>query len=374
MKTQSLKSMILSNLNQIPGWKTDRRIIVFESDDWGSIRMPSSEVYKDLAAQGLNIGDFYNRYDSLATASDLEALFDVLSSIKDQYGRNPAITANCLVANPDFEKIRKDDFKKYHFVLLPDTLKNSKGCENSFKLWKEGIEKGIFIPQFHGREHLNISLWMKALSDHHNETRIAFDLGFWGQQTDYKFAKRKHFLAAYDHESEDQLLDIINIIRNGISIFEKLFGYKPKSFIAPNYIWNSGIERTFHEEGTSYIQTQRKQLIPIRERNEYKTIPHFTGQINEFQQIYFMRNASFEPSSDFKTDWIAECLRGISRAFWWRKPAIISTHRVNYIGSIEPINRARNLKLFKQLLKEIIRIWPGVEFLTSDILGDLIAN
>jgi len=87
-----------------------------------------------------------------------------------------------------------------------------------------------------------------------------------------------------------------------------------------------------------------------------------------------MRNASFEPSSDFKTDWIAECLRGISRAFWWRKPAIISTHRVNYIGSIEPINRARNLKLFKQLLKEIIRIWPGVEFLTSDILGDLIAN
>ena len=31
-------------LINIPGWRTNRHIVVIESDDWGSIRMPSCEV------------------------------------------------------------------------------------------------------------------------------------------------------------------------------------------------------------------------------------------------------------------------------------------------------------------------------------------
>ena len=36
---------IFHNLLSIPGWRTNRHIVVIESDDWGSIRMPSKEVY-----------------------------------------------------------------------------------------------------------------------------------------------------------------------------------------------------------------------------------------------------------------------------------------------------------------------------------------
>ena len=59
---------VLRNLLYIPGWRTSRKIIVIESDDWGSIRMPSADVYNKFIAQGFDLaGSDYNRLDSLET-------------------------------------------------------------------------------------------------------------------------------------------------------------------------------------------------------------------------------------------------------------------------------------------------------------------
>jgi len=40
-----LEKALRKNLVNIPGWRTNRKIVVIESDDWGSVRMPSREVY-----------------------------------------------------------------------------------------------------------------------------------------------------------------------------------------------------------------------------------------------------------------------------------------------------------------------------------------
>jgi hypothetical protein len=62
--------------------------VVFESDDWGSIRMPSINSLNYLIKNGvdLNKGDSlrYNSNDTLATPADLSALFDILSSHRDK--------------------------------------------------------------------------------------------------------------------------------------------------------------------------------------------------------------------------------------------------------------------------------------------------
>jgi hypothetical protein len=47
-------------------------------------------------------------------------------------------------------------------------------------------------------------------------------------------------------------------------------------------------------------------------------------------------------------------------------------HRVNFIGSINQNNRERNLKLFKELLDKIDKLWPNVEFLSSKDLAEII--
>jgi hypothetical protein len=84
-----------------------------------------------------------------------------------------------------------------------------------------------------------------------------------------------------------------------------------------------------------------------------------------------VRNAYFEPFSDPSIDWVGSCLKDISKAFFWKIPAIISAHRVNFIGAIVPENRENNLMLLNRLLGSVLKTWPEVEFMTSDQLGTI---
>ena len=31
-------------------------------------------------------------------------------------------------------------------------------------LWRQGIDERLFVPAFHGREHLSVTRWLKALA------------------------------------------------------------------------------------------------------------------------------------------------------------------------------------------------------------------
>ena len=61
------------------GWHTDRKLLIIESDDWGTIRMPSRAAYDALAKQNpLVEQDAFARLDTLASATDLSRLFEYL--------------------------------------------------------------------------------------------------------------------------------------------------------------------------------------------------------------------------------------------------------------------------------------------------------
>ena len=47
---------------------------------------------------------------------------------------------------------------------------------------KEGIAAGIFHPQFHGREHLNVKKWLKVLQSGEKDTCLAFEKGTFGNK------------------------------------------------------------------------------------------------------------------------------------------------------------------------------------------------
>lgn len=88
--------------------------------------------------------------------------------------------------------------------------------------------------------------------------------------------------------------------------------------------------------------------------------------------IYLMRNVFFEPSQSNVSDTVGECMTRINQAFRWGKAAVICAHRLNFIGSIDKSNTDRNLPMFKELLRRIVKQWPDVEFMSSDQLGNLI--
>ena len=371
-----IKELLIRILKSIPGWHTSRKIVVFESDDWGSTRMPSVKAYNSLLKAGIPVDrDRYNKFDTLADKQDLLGLFEVLTSVQDRNGSYAKFTPMSLVANPDFKKNRENNFQKYYYETLPQTLNRYGGSYNDvMSLWREGINMGIFEPQFHGREHLNVNLWIKALQANSRETRIAFDHEVYGHPGD-SYTKRKNlFMSAYEFDSEAEFNEIPEIIIDGIRLFEELFGYKPYAFMAPCAIWSSKIEPYLAEGGIKVIQSSVIRYEPYygAQPNKYKKYVRFHGSVNSSGQIYSIRNCSFEPSSDPDKDWVNSCMADINNAFYWKRPAIISPHRVNFIGSLVPENRDRGLTALKKLLQAMLKKWPDIEFMTSKELGELV--
>ena len=94
MSLGAIKSAITRNLTNIPGWRTNRKIVVIESDDWGSIRMASKEAYNYFLGKDVPVDKSpYNSFDALECNEDLEMLFDVLGSVKDVNGNSAILTA-----------------------------------------------------------------------------------------------------------------------------------------------------------------------------------------------------------------------------------------------------------------------------------------
>ncbi len=365
-----IKTAASQNFINIPGWRTGRKIVVIESDDWGSIRMPSKKVYSKFVAKGLDIaGSDYNRLDTLESNEDMGMLYEVLNSVEDSTGRHPLITANFVVGNPDFKKIKQSDFTEYYFEPVTETLKRYPGREKVEFLWKQGCDIGIFHPQFHGREHVNVVRWMNALRTRTPEIMYTFN-----SETTFSGDGDYNFMEVLDYNTPDDLLRMKESLAEGLDLFEDIFGFRSRSFIPPCYTWNSDVEDTLHKKGVRYIQGLVIQSIPTGSFGNYTKKYHFLGNRNSYGQYFLIRNVFFEPSLTKSSDIIGECLRRINIAFRWRKPAIISAHRINFIGTLDERNRTENLKLFRDLLQRIIKLWPDVEFMSSDQLGDLIAK
>ena len=68
------KKELLQTITNVLAYKTNRKIVVCESDDWGSIRMPSKLAYSNLLKKGIGVDKsyLYDTLDSLEKKEDLE--------------------------------------------------------------------------------------------------------------------------------------------------------------------------------------------------------------------------------------------------------------------------------------------------------------
>lgn len=369
-----IKKKITDIAVNIRGPRIERKIVVFESDDWGNIRMPNKALQDDLAAKGFPFEkQHYERVDSIAREEDLEALFSLLLQFKDKYGHHPVITAMTVMANPDFAKIRESYFNVYSYRCLKDVLQDySKGTNSIFDLWQKGIEENVFFPQFHGREHINVCQWLRDLRIKNNDNRLAFDLGIPGFFERSCPDKGNIYAKALKVYEPEDIGFVKKSIEEGLDLFESTFGYQSKSFMAPSYTWNDEVELSLHKKGVKFIQSAYYQNCSVYDGgNEVRH--HYFGQKNKNGQYYLLRNCSFEPSQcNYTQEVVDNCLSEIATAFRFGKPATISVHRLNFIGAIYKENRDKSLKLMGNLLSSIIKEWPDVQFLDSVSVGNIL--
>ncbi len=370
----NIKQTLSLNLKNLLGWRTKRKIVVFSVDDYGNVRLDSKSARERMDRLGITAQNRFDRLDTLETREDLEMLFDALLSVKDQHGRHAVFTPFALPCNIDFEQMKKNGYDEYRYELLPETYKKlserqPQAYDGAWDLWLQGIEQGLMKPQFHGREHLNLKVLEEKLKEKNKELITNLENHSFTSLSDTGYESISS-LAAFDFWEFTENERFHNVITDGLNRFEEVYGYRSCHFTPPVYNIHPVLYRTLMENGVEFIDSALLKSEHQGEGN-FKKKFNYTGKTIEGLSI-IVRNVVFEPTEERSLDWVDFAVKQIEAAFRWKKPAIISSHRVNYCGHIEPGNREKGLKKLENLLMKIVEKWPDAEFMSLDSLGKLI--
>jgi hypothetical protein len=364
---------LFKKLTNIPALKTNKKLIVLLSDDWGSVRMRSVKDQKELVDKELCSNNRFDQFDTLETNADMEDLFNVLLKHNDHKGNHPVITAVTNVANPDFKRIQEEDFQKYHFESIAKTYQRYEDSNKVLDLVKQGIQQNIFVPQSHGREHVQINWWLEELQNKNSFAQKAFENEFFflGAKHLNKPKRGRGIGAAFDVWDEKDVQSHQKTATSALALFEELYGYKSKVFTPPAMFYNPNLEATLVQQDIDWLDVGRFFKVPLMggaERYQY----NYLGRNKKSGLKVLVRNCMFESNMSATNNGVARCMQDIEEAFKAKQPALISNHRASFVGRIDKTNREKGLKALDLLLKSILSKWPDAEFITVDGLTNKI--
>lgn len=354
----------VSLLKNSIGVGTQRKLVAFYVDDWGSVRTRNKKAVGYLQSKGIDVDKSrFSRYDSLASADDLSALFESLRSVKDKNGNSACFTAVMNPCNPNFDAIRKNQFSGFVSEPFTDTLAKY-GFQKSLDLWKEGIREKLFYPIFHGTEHVSRTQLMKALRMGNEPDVRAFECDSVGTTGSLAGIMQPCYI---EHAKDNE--DLAENIRMGLDTFEKIFSFRARQFKAGDDVVSPDLYPVLQACGIAYMDEPTYINRHLGD-GKFKRYFAYTGKVNHTGQRIIVRNCIFEPTDNHTSDALSKCLQMIDAAFCMKKPAIISSHRVNFAGTIDEKNREAGLAKLVLLLRTIVNRYPEVEFVNADQLGD----
>ena len=354
------------------GWKTKRKIIVFESDDWGSFRFKNKSI-RDKYIRKFDSRLWMHNNDSFESFDDLYALSEVLDSFKDSQNRSVCFTFLMNPSNPNFKKIEADNFKYFYFEPFLETLEKRQDGKQIFHWYKNALQENLIEVGFHGREHLNVKQWMSDIRNGNDVAIRSFNDRVWGLSKVYEPNVRSSYRATFDLTSKQDLGDLRTNIEEGIALLNDTFCQNTTYFLPPNGIYHLNLNPALVTNGIKFIGLPKLYNNPLEHRWYQKKLFWLGKKTNEKLTV-ITRNVMFEPGSPRHGNWIETALTQIAVAFKNKQPAVISTHRANYVGDLNTDNKKRGLDQLSNLLLQIKSKWPDVEFMTSSQLGHLINN
>ena len=346
-------------LNYRLGWRTKRPILVIESDDWGSEHIPGPKAIEKMKEMGLFLSDSHGMFDSLETADDIDKLCDILNSHKDGDGNPAVMTANFIMANPDYVAIRESNYSSFKAKPIYSGWNHEPDAKTMLQKYREGINCGVIVPQLHGMLHFCPDVWMENLCRGDPETLKAFDLQMIGEKEDASGIGIQSMSPIY-HESGQA---IRQLVREGIETFRSCFNIDSFTTIAPCYCWRSDeTEQALLACGIRVMQGKEYQYLP-----DGSVRPHYIGQRGPGGILYMVRNCVLEPISAGTT--VEQCISQIEWAFQHSLPAVLCSHRTNYTSRVATEVRDKGLAVLDGVLKQVKEKFGDVEFLSSDKLA-----
>ena len=369
------KRKLLDNLKNIPGWHTAEKLVMFSVDDYGNVRLDSKGARDRMAAGGVELQGRFDHLDTLETRQDLEALLEALSNVTDSRGRHAVFTPYALSANPDFGAMAQSE-QGYQYEPLTHTFERlaaeqPAAYEGAWSLCQEGMRAGLLQPQFHGREHLNVEVLERKLKSRDQALKINIENRSMAGLGDEPSLPGVGFTHSFGLWERAETVRHCEIIGDGLKLFEQVFGFRSKIFTPP--------AQKLHPELYPFVESQGvraidKPLHCLRRLHRERTVREFNtlGRRRGQGHVSLVRNVVFEPSNDPAFNSVGLALDQVAAAFRWRKPAIISSHRVNFCGHIEEANRRLGLDALRRLLQGIVQRWPDVQFISADELVERI--
>jgi hypothetical protein len=365
---RDLGRRVINEIKAIPGWRTRQKLVVFNVDDYGNVRLASGAAHAALTKAGVALEGRFDRLDTLETREDLDALLGVLDSVRDSAGRGAVFTPYALSANPDFEALRKAP-EQYRYEALPQSFarraaEDPQAYEGAWALWQEGIARGLLSPEFHGREHLNLRLLEHKLARRDPDVMANIAAHSMAGLRDDPALPGVGFTHAFGLADKADIARHKEILTDGLALFARVFGRPAESFTPPAQRLHPDLHGFMEAQGIRAIDKPLhtvRRLDPGKIRREVNFMGRKRGQAH----VTLVRNVVFEPNLAPGRDEVARTLSQIGCAFRWGKPAMISSHRVNFCGHIDPANRRAGLDDLKRLLQVIVQRWPEVEFISA---------
>jgi len=368
----SLPQKLWYNIKNIPGWSTKRRILVIESDDYGSIYMPSSIAYEKISAYDINVKQSNScRLDNLETSADMECLLEFCNNTKDFQGQPLRYTPFFNPANADTEKLFDSSQSEYSYLDYEQTQLRYNHNFEVMRMWEEGIKSKIILPEYHGREHVNVPLLMRLLKED-TEFRKYVQEGFLFPKIDNKFGTET-LRAAYFFANDREKDYLKESLVDGINLFKSLFNYTPTVFCPSNGVFHDDFKTLLSNAGVKATVESGVRKVPDGNGGSYTKRKFIFGKHEkQYHLLRYSRNVTFEPTRDGIDKSVSRAFAQMEFAFRWNKPVVVATHRVNFGGGFFEENRRVGLKALALLISKAQKRWPNLEFMSSSELTNLI--
>ena len=353
------------------GYKTTQPVLIIESDDWGSIRSNLAGI-KRAEENGISLKeDIFCAFDTIENADDIKLIIEKFHVIKDCYGDPLILTANFLTQNPNLKKISEENFEKYYSESIIDSyIKNN--CGDVLKFVKEGMDKGVIMPQLHGREHLNVPNWMKDLKKDSYRSKELVKFGIVSSPLSKNISNKFCYEDALNY-NKGHIDYCYKYVDEAYKDFYDLFGFYSKTFISPCGVVSSTFEKNFLENKFHILQHTTDRF-----HNEDGT----TNYLKERKSKFTIKNNCINLSRTiFGENVIVKLDRNLIKTgvnvaricHFFRKPIIISAHRINFCSGIYGKElRNENVDNLINLVLAIKKAIPCIKFISSDKIDEYI--
>lgn len=347
---------VWGRLRWLAHWRCKEPVVVLESDDWGMQRTACPD---DVARYG---APSEWAYESSETAEDLQSLYRVLESHRDRYGNPACLTANFIVCNPDYDAIEASGYDEYRDHPLDHTAD-----ADVLAGYREGMERGVLDPAYHGRRHLCPTPWLEDLRQDVPGARALFALrrggGItlcegqgWRYHSEYIDWRRGRFLTA---------AEVGTFLEPGVAVFRRIFGRDSASTIPPHYLFGGGTCKAWVQARIGCVQGAGYRLS-AGAGGETLVWSHYLGEAGPAGLVYLNRTVRLEPRPSRPRSGLASAANAMREMFAGKVPVVVDTHRINYTGGF----RRQALAELDGMLAEAER--AGAVFLSTAELAEAI--